>query len=295
LKILQNLEKSYCFIDNFVKSIEKNLLFSLEKRGRKSTLSVSELVTLGLLRMELKMESIKAFHAFIKLRFSKDFPKLPSYQQFCEGLTAAFPYIVMITQIIMEMHKMIGGFYIVDSTALPICSSILRKNRVKRDNGLGKVGKNLNGFYFGFKMHAIINQNMQFVSIRFTPANVSDTAVLDEKFLRGLHGVLVGDKGYISSTKTVELRKMGITLVTKQRKNMRKTPIHAKHAKALTKRQRVETSFSSLKNQFLFISRYARSLRSFLAQSFFSVLVYSMQKLNFDAFTFSESPQFLIS
>jgi len=32
-----------------------------------------------------------------------------------------------------------------------------------------------------------------------------------------------------------------------------------------------------------------------LAQSFFSVLVYSMQKLNFDAFTFSESPQFLIS
>ena len=78
MKILQNLEQSYCLIDDFVKLIEKNMLFkSIENRGRKSVLSISELITLGILRIDLKIESIKDFHLFIKKCCLKEFPRLP--------------------------------------------------------------------------------------------------------------------------------------------------------------------------------------------------------------------------
>ena len=77
----------------------------------------------------------------------------------------------MILQIFLQLHKQNSdGFFIVDSASAPVCPSILRKNRVKRDGGFGKVGKNLNRFYFGFKLHAFINQHMQYVSLRITPS-----------------------------------------------------------------------------------------------------------------------------
>lgn len=297
MKILQNLEKSYCLIDDFVKLIQKNQLFkSLENRGRKSVLSISELILLGLLRMDLKIESIKDFHQFIKISCSEHFPKLPSYQQFCDGLNKAFPYLTMILQIFLQLHKQNSDdFFIVDSSALPICSSILRKNRVKRDGGFGKIGKNLNGFYFGFKLHAVINRHMQYVSLRITPANHSDLSVLDEKFLKGIRGMLVGDKGYISAEKTVDLKKMDIELITKPRKNMKKLPVNKKAAKVISKRYKIETSFSLLKQQFLLISRFARSFKSFLSQIIFSIIAYSMQKVNFNAFKCDSSSLTFIS
>ena len=116
------------------------------KIAAEKRLAISALILLRLLRMNLKIESIKDFHIFIKILCSKYFPKLPSYQQFCEGLNQAFPCMNIILQIFLQLHKQhLDGFFIVDSSTLPICSSILRKNRVKRDGEFGKVGKNLKG------------------------------------------------------------------------------------------------------------------------------------------------------
>ena len=103
----------------------------------------------------------------------------------------------------------------------------------------------------------------------FVQISCSNLSVLDEKFLKGIYGMLIGDKGYISAEKTVDLKKMGIKLITKPRKNMRKLPVDKKAAKAILKRYKIETSFSLLKQQFLLISRFVRSFKSFLSQIIF--------------------------
>lgn len=107
--------------------------------------------------------------------------------------------------------------------------------------------------------------------------------------------MLVGDKGYISAEKTVDLKRIGIKLITKPRKNMKKLPVDKKSAKAISKRYKIETSFSLLKQHFLLISRFARSFKSFLSQIIFSIVAYSMQKVNFNAFKFDCSSLAFIS
>jgi hypothetical protein len=53
------------------------------------------------------------------------------------------------------------------------------------------------GFYFGFKLHLIINDYGEFLIFQVTPANVYDRKVVPE-LTEGIVGKILGDKGYIS-------------------------------------------------------------------------------------------------
>ena len=87
----------------------------------------------------------------------------------------------------------------------------------------------MNGFYFEFKLHVIINDNMDIVAFKFTKGSVSDIAALDNKMVEHISGYLIGDKGYISREKAQKLRKNNINLITRPRKNMKKLPVSKKN------------------------------------------------------------------
>jgi hypothetical protein len=58
-------------------------------------------------------------------------------------------------------------------------------------------GKNMHGFYLGFKLHIIVNSNREIVGIEITPANVHDIQALKkDSFVKHVKGILVGDKAY---------------------------------------------------------------------------------------------------
>lgn len=107
----------------------------------------------------------------------------------------------------------------VDSSALPVNGYNRKHTKWASD---AEIGKNMHGFYQGFKLHIIINQNHEIISIETTKANVHDVQLLkQENFVKPVKGTLVGDKGYIlSADDQNNLKKMGIDLIAKQRKNM---------------------------------------------------------------------------
>jgi len=276
-KIMHNLEEVYILNDNFVKFLEQQNL-KRNPVGRKSTLSVSEYMTLIMLQQELGIRINKVFYFLIKNLFQKHFSKLPSYQQFNEGLRYTLPYLLLLTSLLINKNKKKKAkFYIVDSTPLPICANAYRYN-LKIDFGLAKTGKNLNGWFHGFKAHLITNHNLEIVGLCFSDGAKKDYNVLNGNMIKDLTGWLIGDKGYICSQVSQNLAKQGLFLLTRTRKNMKKFPATNYQNYLLSKRETIETVFSILKSQLNMITQGAKSLLSFFSKIFAAILLYCICK-----------------
>ncbi|MBH2006685.1 MAG: transposase [Myxococcaceae bacterium] len=78
------------------------------------------------------------------------------------------------------MLKMCGktkGIALVDSTTLRVChNKRIHRNRVFGE--LGKRSKSTMGWFFGFKLHLIINDCGEILAFRLTQGNVDDRKLL---------------------------------------------------------------------------------------------------------------------
>jgi len=59
------------------------------------------------------------------------------------------------------------GIYYVDSSKLAVCHN-LRINRNKVFKGIAMRGKTSTGWFFGFKLHVVINNKGEIMSFRLT-------------------------------------------------------------------------------------------------------------------------------
>jgi hypothetical protein len=273
---MKNIVEVYCIIDNFVKKID------LEKPkrevGRKPMLSKTDCIFLSILKQEYGFKTNKQLYEFVKEYMAKDFPPLPSYQQFNHGIKLTFEYFVMIVWILTHLTKNNESkYHVVDSTPVPVCNNQYRF-KSKLFKGLAATGKNINGWFFGFKIHIIINQNMDIESFKITNGSTKDLDALEGNFIDKIKGWLIGDKGYIGQKKAHELSKRGIKLLTRSRKNMKKIPALPIHNFLLSKRQKIESVFSCFKYRFTLLNSYARSVEGFFVNVFSAVSSYILKK-----------------
>lgn len=107
-----------------------------------------------------------------------------------------------------------------------------------------KLGKNIFGYYYGFKLHIIINRRMEVVSCMITTANVHDVKMLSiELFIVKIKGKLVGDKGHVCPKKLLKkFMNQGLKGIFKQRKNMN-SYLNEFYKKDLSQRQKIEGVF----------------------------------------------------
>ena len=136
----------------------------------------------------------------------------------------------------------------VDSTPLRVC----RNQRIlihKTFEGLAERGKCSMGWFFGFKLHLIINDKGEILNFMFTPGNVDDREPLKQgKFLENIKGKLCADKGYIGQALFENLFLNGIQLVTKVKNNMKNSLMSIADKILLRKRALIETVNDELKN-----------------------------------------------
>ncbi len=141
-----------------------------------------------------------------------------------------------------SLKGLCSGISVVDSTPLAVYDN-LRISRHKMFDGYAEWGKSSTGWFFGFKLHVIINHPGEIISARLTAGNVDDRKPVPD-MASGIFGDLFGDKGYLSNS----LKDMEINLITKVRRNMKKVK-HTDFEKAvLSKRAVIETVFDELKN-----------------------------------------------
>ncbi len=140
------------------------------------------------------------------------------------------------------------GISFIDSTPLRSCH-IKREKQHRTFKGITRKGQCSIGWFYGFKLHLIINDKGKVLDFILTPGNVDEREPLKSMdFHKCIFGKLFGDKGYISKDLFEQLFMDGVHLVTKIKKNMKNTLILMHDKIMLRKRGLIETINNELKN-----------------------------------------------
>jgi transposase len=138
------------------------------------------------------------------------------------------------------------GIAFVDSTPVAVCHNRrITRHRVFKD--LAARGKSTMGWFYGFKLHLIVNEQGELLAVHLTPGNVDDRRPL-EGMSKDLLGKLFGDKGYLSHALFKTLYERGLELITSLRKNMKGQLMRLSDRLLLRKRFIIETITDQLKN-----------------------------------------------
>ena len=134
----------------------------------------------------------------------------------------------------------------IDSTALAVCENTrIQQHQVFA--GKAQRGKTSTGWFFGFKLHLVINHRGEIISFCLTTGNTDDRKPV-ELLTKKLWGRLFADKGYISQSLKERLQDKGLELITKLRKNMKQQLLPLFDQLMLRKRALIESVNDFLKN-----------------------------------------------
>jgi hypothetical protein len=213
----------FCEIDDFCKQAEENYKTYNQDQPIPqwpSKLSLSEVMTIMILFHDIQgFRNFKSFYLMYicspRMGYVDLFPNLLSYNRFVELMRIT---VIPLSYFLKSRFANNTGIAFIDSTKIVVCHN-KRINSNKVFNNLAARGKSTMGWFYGFKLHLIINQSGEILSCQLTPGNVDDRAFVPE-MTQGITGKLFGDKGYISKVLTEKLLKGGLQLITPIRKNM---------------------------------------------------------------------------
>ena len=277
-----NLVEIFYIIDEFCKEIEKTiqghrLVKETSKKVRKKsfTMSDSEVITIMIMFHQSHYRDIKAFYInYIQQYRQKDFPCTVSYNRFVELQQKALLPMSVFLQLCC-LGKCTGISFI-DSTPIRVCH-IKREKSHKVFKGLASKGKSTIGWFFGFKLHLVVNDKGEIIKFVITPANVDDREPLsNNKFHEKLFGKLFGDKGYISQDLFEKLFIDNIHLITRIRKNMKNSLMHLHDKIILRKRAIIETINDLLKNCCQIEHTRHRCLNNFVGNLVAGLIAYNL-------------------
>ncbi len=274
-----DLTELFCDMHDFCKRLKPEWDSQLldktkKKRNRKFTLSLSEIMTLI---VEFHRSSYRNFKHYYDKHVLKNllwaFPHLVSYNRFVELMQSA---LIPLCLYLHSRKGSVTGISFVDSTSIAVCDN-RRIHSHKVFEGLARRGKNSMGWFYGFKLHLIINDRGELLAFRLTPANVDDrkpVAAMTKK----LTGKLFGDRGYISQKLTELLLDNGIQLITKIKNKMKNKLLPLMDKILLRKRSLIETVNDQLKNISQVEHTRHRSVVNFMVNCVAGLIAYTYQE-----------------
>lgn len=132
------------------------------------------------------------------------------------------------------------------------------------------------GWFFGLKLHFIINDKGKILDFVLTSGNVDNRDPLTvSNLLTRIYGKLFGDKGYISQNLFEKLFIDGIHLITKLRKNMKNSLMHMSYKIVLRQCSLIETVYNEFKNIYQINHTRYRNHEGFIVNLISGMIVYS--------------------
>lgn len=144
--------------------------------------------------------------------------------------------------------------------------------------GIAKKGRSSIGWFFGFKIHLVINERGEILSFAITPGNVDDRAPVSQLVKHSIFGKLFGDKGYISADLFKRLLEQGVELITRLRSNMKNHLMSWFDKLLLRKRCLIETVVDQLKNISQIERSRHRSVKNFIVNLLGGLIAYSLRE-----------------
>lgn len=269
----------FCAIDDFCKAFSRFwrrclLTHGAAQRIKPSRLCLSEVMTIMVYFHISRYRTFKDYslkHVCPHLR--AEFPGLVSDTRFVELMRgAAVPLLVFLRRCRLRPSE---GIAFVDSTALKVCHN-RRIHSHKIFRGIAQRGKTSMGWFYGFKLHLIVNHQGDLVSVMLTTGNVDDrNLLLMQRLTHHVLGKLFGDRGYISGKLFQMLFQRGLQLVTRLKKRMVNTLLPLTDRLLLEKRAVVESIIDQLKNLCQIEHTRHRSPVNFLGNLFAGLIAYT--------------------
>lgn len=271
----------FCEVDDFCKQYEENHRKFLVENGKplpkkEPGLWLSEMMTIMILFHQGGFRNFKHFYMdYVCIHLKSDFPELCSYQRFV-SLMGRMLIPLVAFQLSRQKDK-VTGISFIDSTILAVCRN-QRIHRHKVFKGIASRGKSSMGWFYGFKLHLIVNDKGEIISFVLSSGNVSDQDIkICKNLTKHIWGKLFGDRGYISQKLFNELFANGVKLITRLRKNMKNKLMGLDEKLLLRKRSIIETINDQLKNICQIEHTRHRSPINFLVNLTAGLIAYSFQ------------------
>jgi hypothetical protein len=274
--MLAPVTEIFCDIDDFCKEFlneqSAHLLPNPNRhRDRQSQMSVSEIATIEVLFQMSHYRTFKDFYLQCILNDMKNFfPNALSYTRF---VACKQSVLTILTVYLISKAGEHTGFYYIDSTTLRVChNKRIKRHRVFKN--IAARSKNTMSWFYGFKLHLVINHKGELITFCLTKGNVDDRKVVPQ-LMKNLKGLAAGDKGYLGKELAKQLEKHELKFITKVRRNMKKKIFSAFEKFFLKKRSIIETIIDQLKNLYHVEHSRHRSPINFLVNTVAALVAYT--------------------
>lgn len=244
--IVDSLTEMYVFVADFLAQ-HPNLANWRHSPNAQPAFTDAEVLTIGLMQGVFGVATLKQTYCLVKNNWHSAFPKLCCYAQWLARLHRLSPLVSCLIQEAIRHPKMPGCLYLLDSKPIPVCKPV-RHGRVRllREEG-AYFGKNSVGWFFGFKLHALVHHTGAIIAVMFTPANTPDRDpdVMHRLLSMAAGGGVLVDRGYKDKALVAELEdEYSVTIINPEQAGKKRTLISSL-------RERVETTYSSLYDRFI--------------------------------------------
>jgi Transposase DDE domain len=275
---MSQLIAMFCDIDDFCKWFEPLYMQRLLQDGqrhrvRPSQLALSEIMTIIVFFHSSHYRDFKHYYTeYVEGHLRPYFPTLVSYSRFVELMPRT---LVPLCSYLHTRKGRCTGITFVDSTSLAVCHN-RRISRHRVFAGYATRGKSSMGWFYGFKLHLMVNDEGELLAFRVTTAEVNDQGPV-ERMARRLWGQLFGDRGYISRALHQALWAQRLALITRLRRNMKPRLLRLWDRVMLRKRFLIETINDQLKNISQIEHSRHRSLTGFMVNLVGGLIAYTLQ------------------
>jgi hypothetical protein len=171
-----SLEALFCHVDDFCREFEplwrqRLLSDGLQHRRRSRSLSLSEMMTILIAFHQSAYRNFKWFYTqFVCHYWRKAFPGLVSYQRFVEWMPSTQ---IPLCDYLRHCFGNCTGISFIDSTSIKVCYN-RRIASQKVFKSVAATGKTSVEWFFGLKLHLVINEQGELLNVSLTLGNVDD-------------------------------------------------------------------------------------------------------------------------
>ena len=266
--IIDQMTELYCFIDDYLKAHPQRAAWRSSPNCHPA-FTDAEVLTIALMQSPLRVASLKQTYRLIRANFASAFPKLCSYKQWIARLHRLSALVGKMIEAARRADCFNFSIYIIDSKPIPVCKPIRhRVVRLLRDAG-AYFSKTSIGWFFGFKLHVLLNIEGQIVSAVLTAANTHDREAALWLAAATDGGIVVADQAY-GGEETCEAvaREADMVVLTSKR-------VRPKKGLMSRVRQPIETFFAKLCHRFI-DKVYSRSFEGLWSTIKLKLLAYNL-------------------
>jgi len=240
-------------------------------------LSLVMLVSLILFKFFTGHQSWKDYYRYLKSHHhGVNVGQLPTYKNFLRSVHQLVGYALVFLEALRKYCKKGVELQFADSSKLAVCH-IKREFTHKVAKGVASKSKSTMGWYYGFKLHLVVDREGLIVGWRITTATVDDRKGL-ALIWKELTGMVVADAGYLGSNWQEAAADLHLQLLTGVKKIMKKLMTRWQYF-LLKARSIVETTFSVLKSRLGMETSLPRSVMGFFAHYVWCLLGYQLRRM----------------